>query len=90
MKLKVLEDPLDHISKIKIIRRSKSIAHKRLNRSVMDATDYYKKYNETDDNSQSFAPNFIGECYLGLSKLLQSEYRHLDKRDSNILQGKFN
>ena len=30
----------------------------------------------------------MGECYLGLSKLIQAELREYDKRESMILQSK--
>jgi len=49
---------------------------------IIDGADYYKKYNEIEDNSRSLAFNFVGECYLGISKLMQAEYRNYDRRDS--------
>ena len=30
----------------------------------------------------------VGECYMNFSKLLQSEMRQHDKRNSSIMQGK--
>ena len=32
--------------------------------------------------------NLVGECYLGFSKLLQSELRRMEKRDSTILSNR--
>lgn len=58
----------------------------------VDAAEYYRNYDNADDcgdiESQSMATKVVGECYLNFSKLLQSEMRHLDKRDSSILQSK--
>lgn len=34
------------------------------------------------------APSVLGECYINFSKLLQSELRSVDKRQSTILQKK--
>lgn len=34
--------------------------------------------------------SLIGECHIGVTKLLQCEYRKLDRRDSNILTNKLN
>ena len=57
--------------------------------SIEDASGYYKKYGEDNaDDSQAFIDPTIAECYLSFSKLLQSELRRLDKRDSYILQKK--
>lgn len=70
-----------------IARRSQSIFS---NRSSVhaDAADYYRNYGETEeknDPSHILNGNIVGECYLNFSKLLQSEMRKLDKRDSSIL-----
>lgn len=47
-----IADPLDNIIKAKIVRRSKSIAAKRHSGAAMiDATDYYKKYNDGNENN---------------------------------------
>lgn len=58
--------------------------------SIEDASAYYKKYGDENDNddSQALIDPTIAECYLSFSKLLQSEMRRLDKRDSAILQQK--
>jgi hypothetical protein len=53
-----------------------------------DASLYYKRYDDDGKNnneSQSLMDHPIAECYLSFSKLLQSEMRHLDKRESTIL-----
>ena len=72
--------------------KSKSIMQERsATASFIDPTDYYKKYNDDGDNSQSHRDlhaDLAGECYLGFSKLLQFEYRLYEKRDSNILHNK--
>ncbi|CDW82182.1 UNKNOWN [Stylonychia lemnae] len=84
-------DNLDEMVIDKKVRKSKTFVNKKSKTSVIiDGADYYKKYNEIEDNSRSLAFNFVGECYLGISKLLQSEYRNYDRRDSNILQGQLN
>jgi hypothetical protein len=58
-----------------------------------DAKGYYEIY-ETDEKSARdslislFHNNLVGECYIGFSKLLQSELRKFEKRDSNILSNR--
>eukprot|EP00347_Sterkiella_histriomuscorum_P021471 403333864 len=90
-KLSGNKDPLDLLSQIEIVKRSKSIIQKRERKTiVIDAAEYYSKYNEVGDNSISLIASFIGECYIGFTKLLQSEFRQFDRRDSSILQNKLN
>ena len=62
----------------------------RTSTNTLDATDYYRKYNTKEDKheSHSIIGVLVGECYLNFSKLLQSEMRQFDKRDSSILQKK--
>lgn len=61
----------------------KSAASIRSPRSSIDATNYYKRQDE-----ETHATDIVGECYLNFSKLLQSEMRNLDKRNSQILETK--
>jgi hypothetical protein len=69
-------------------RRSKTIVSPKsgnpLN-ALIDASDYYKQY---EDKYSNITGNLVGECFIGFSKLLQSELKKFDKRDSQILQNK--
>jgi hypothetical protein len=56
--------------------------------SLEDASAYYKRYGDDNEDSISLMDPSIAECYISFSKLLQSEMRRLDKRDSSILQSK--
>lgn len=67
-------------------RRSQSIYSNRSSLNC-DAADYYRKY-EDNDHTHQLSYNVVGECYLNFSKLLQSEMRKLEKRDSSILSQK--
>jgi hypothetical protein len=57
--------------------------------SVEDASVYYKRYDDNEiepsNDSQNFIDPSIAECYLSFSKILQSELRKFDKRESSIL-----
>lgn len=71
---------------------------------IHDGRDYYKNYEEErtgslieekkggpssrDSQMIYFNDNLVGECYLGFSKLLQSELRKYEKRDSTILSNR--
>jgi hypothetical protein len=60
---------------------------------VREAKDYYRDY---DDNRKSNHDSvqilnnddLVGECYVGFSKLMQSELRKQEKRNSTILQNR--
>lgn len=41
-----------------------------------------------DSHQVYFNDNLVGECYLGFSKLLQSELKKYEKRDSTILSNR--
>lgn len=69
-----------------------------------DGRNYYQKYdkfqppekmlaknsrvNSKDSIVEEFNDNLVGECFLGFSKLLQSELRRYEKRDSTILSNR--
>ena len=70
---------------------------------MRDARDYYRDYDDSGkisinkggdntDNRESvnllIADDLVGECYVGFSKLMQSELRKQEKRNSNILQNR--
>ncbi len=44
--------------------------------------------NGRDSVQEYFNDNLVGECFLGFSKLLQSELRKYEKRDSTILSNR--
>ncbi|CDW79777.1 UNKNOWN [Stylonychia lemnae] len=71
------------------MRRSRSIkSNMQRNGNVMtEAKDYYKSYSKVDDRLAT-ETDLVGECYLGFSKLLQSEYRQYERKESFILQNK--
>jgi hypothetical protein len=66
---------------------------------IRDAKDYYRDYEDKNNNSSKMGENshnrdsvnmllsddLVGECYVGFSKLMQSELRKQEKRNSNIL-----
>lgn len=66
---------------------------------IRDAKDYYRDYDDSSqkgasikqDNTNRESVNLlltddlVGECYVGFSKLMQSELRKQEKRNSNIL-----
>jgi hypothetical protein len=69
---------------------------------VRDAKDYYRDYdnsskhmpgetsNKTNRESVNalLSDDLVAECYVGFSKLMQSELRKQEKRNSNILQNR--
>jgi hypothetical protein len=46
------------------------------------------RMNGRDSVQEYFNDNLVGECFLGFSKLLQSELRKYEKRDSTILSNR--
>ena len=74
-----------------LLKKSRSRSVVSLNQKdlsgLSDATNYYRHY-DSENCSFSFAGNLIGDCYLGFSKLIQTELRLYEKRDSFILQNK--
>ncbi len=79
------------------IARSKSVMNKGGKRRstvrsslVRDAKDYYRDYDDkvgSNHDSVQILTNddLVGECYVGFSKLMQSELRKQEKRNSTIL-----
>ena len=65
---------------------------------MKDAKDYYRDYDDNQarpslikdnrESAQLLTDNLVGECYVGFSKLMQSELRKQEKRNSNILQNR--
>jgi hypothetical protein len=59
---------------------------------AIDALDYYRRYNDDSlkdhDEDEDYLDNINGECYIGFSKLLQTELRLFDRRDSYMLSNK--
>ena len=56
---------------------------------VQDGKGYYQHYEEERSARDSvlflMADDPVGECYVGFSKLMQSELRKQERRNSNIL-----
>ncbi len=63
---------------------------------VKDAKDYYRDYEDggggggrksgaRDSVQMLMTDDLVGECYVGFSKLMQSELRKQERRNSNIL-----
>jgi hypothetical protein len=56
---------------------------------VQDGKGYYQNYEEERSARDSAAilmnDDLVGECYVGFSKLMQSELRKQERRNSNIL-----
>lgn len=92
-KMKGLLDENQEQSFFEEMKKDDSRLSLRSNRTSVqvDAADYYRKYDattENDNSHQHLGFNVVGECYLNFSKLLQSEMRKLEKRDSSILSQK--
>jgi hypothetical protein len=78
--------------------RSRSMAQREANRNshnssfVQDGKGYYQNYEEERSARDSVAmlmnDDLVGECYVGFSKLMQSELRKQERRNSNILQNR--
>lgn len=54
---------------------------RRTSSSFLDPVEYYKTYKQEDS-----LRDLTGECYIGFSKLLKTELRLYDRRDSFILK----
>lgn len=75
--------------------RSRTMAQREANRNshnssfVQDGKGYYQNYEEERSARDSVAmlmnDDLVGECYVGFSKLMQSELRKQERRNSNIL-----
>ena len=50
--------------------------------SFKDPLDYYKAYSTKFNEVEKQENELIGECYIGLSKLLRTELRLFDRRDT--------
>lgn len=91
MLMTYITDAMETLAMGHQVRKSKSIlATRRENTtskmSLPDATEYYKRYQNNENSSKTFNLDLIGDSYIGISKLLQIEYRFYEKRDSAILQ----
>eukprot|EP00347_Sterkiella_histriomuscorum_P013888 403362980 len=81
----------DLIMSASFLKRSNSTKSNRSEGSstliIKDAKQYYRNYDQ-NDVSPHIESDLIGECYVGFSKLLQTEYRQFEKKEAFILSKK--
>ena len=68
-------------------KRSNSIENRKTQTEMIVAFDAIEYYRTSEQQKRAtFMGDLVGECYLGVAKLLQTELRQQEQRETSVLQ----